>query len=110
MFELKGRHYKVEYKGLHLLCLKRGSFDHYLEGCPKKGKNTEVHEGKATPSRSVVDKVGQIEEEGAWIVVQKIRRPRKGKEGIPQVENQVIMGNVGSRFALLTADNAQEVV
>lgn len=33
VFEVKGKHYKVEYEGLHLLCLKCGRFGHYKEGC-----------------------------------------------------------------------------
>ncbi|KAG5059925.1 hypothetical protein JHK87_000954 [Glycine soja] len=38
LFELKQRFYKIEYKGLHLLCLTCGRFGHYAEGCPDKGK------------------------------------------------------------------------
>lgn len=37
MFEIKERYYKVEYEGLHLLCLTWGRFGHYIEGCPEKG-------------------------------------------------------------------------
>lgn len=36
IFSIKGRHYKVEYKGLHLLCPNCGRFWHYKEGCMKK--------------------------------------------------------------------------
>lgn len=31
MFAIKGRHFKVEYEGLHLLCLNSGCFGHYKE-------------------------------------------------------------------------------
>ncbi|MCH86877.1 hypothetical protein A2U01_0007737, partial [Trifolium medium] len=89
MFELKGRHYKVEYEGLHLLCLKCGRYDHLSE---------------------IVD--------GPWTVVHKPRRARKGKEGsspaqTADAQNQpenttAAVGKTGSRFAVLTAENAQE--
>lgn len=35
-FELNVRNYKIEYEGLHLLCLNCGKFVHYLDGCPEK--------------------------------------------------------------------------
>lgn len=38
MFELQARHYRIEYEGLHMLCLTCGQFGHYVEGCPDKGK------------------------------------------------------------------------
>lgn len=33
MFAIKDRHFKIEYKGLHLLCLKYGKYGHSAEGC-----------------------------------------------------------------------------
>lgn len=33
MFAIKGRHYKIEYEGLHLLCLNCGRFGHYKVDC-----------------------------------------------------------------------------
>lgn len=35
MFSIKGRLYKIEYKGLHLLCLASGKFGYYKEGYRK---------------------------------------------------------------------------
>jgi hypothetical protein len=50
MFTIKGRHYKVEYEGLHFLCLNCGIFGHYVEGCPKRStessKNGENQESE----------------------------------------------------------------
>lgn len=31
MFSIKGKHYKIEYEGLHLLCLDSGRYGHYAE-------------------------------------------------------------------------------
>ncbi|WJX36677.1 hypothetical protein P8452_24530 [Trifolium repens] len=39
-FELKGRFYKIEYEGLHMLCRTCGKFGHYIEGCPEKKTTT----------------------------------------------------------------------
>jgi len=50
-------------------------------------------------------------------VVQKPRRPRKGKEGTTQTqhmeekqqsEKQVFVGNSGSRFSMLNVDDVQD--
>ncbi|KHN14868.1 hypothetical protein glysoja_045073, partial [Glycine soja] len=38
LFKINQRYYKIEYKGLHFLCLGCGRFGHYVEGCPDKGK------------------------------------------------------------------------
>ncbi|PNY14274.1 hypothetical protein L195_g010950 [Trifolium pratense] len=116
MFELKGRHYKVEYEGLHLLCLKCGRYDHLSEVCPEKLKVN----GGSTGS-TIIGTGGEMTEqivEGPWTVVHKPRRARKGKEGsspaqTADAQNQsenttAVVGKTGSRFAVLTAENAQE--
>lgn len=36
MFSIKGRHCKVEYEGLHLLCLSCEKYGHYAENCQDK--------------------------------------------------------------------------
>ncbi|MCH84794.1 hypothetical protein A2U01_0005630 [Trifolium medium] len=41
MFQIKDRYYKVEYEGLHMLCLACGTFGHYKEGCVVKDNNKE---------------------------------------------------------------------
>lgn len=33
MFSIKVKHFKVEYEGLHTLCLKYGKYGHTTEGC-----------------------------------------------------------------------------
>jgi hypothetical protein len=116
MFELKGRHYKVEYEGLHLLCLSCGRFDHYLGGCPNKPKPTTAS-GESEPSNGGGGGKPGDAVEGPWTVVQKQRRPRKGKEAAtvqPSVEEQqkvemtVALKSQGSRFALLAEENSRE--
>lgn len=41
-FEIKERQYKIEYEGLHFLCLTCGRLGHYTEGCPDKDKVTKA--------------------------------------------------------------------
>jgi hypothetical protein len=103
MFTIKGRHYKVEYEGLHFLCLNCGIFGHYVEGCPKRsvesGKNGE---NPGTNSARTGSHGQQPVVERPWTVVQKQRRPRKSKdhgnsnEGVNEETN-----SKGSRFAIL---------
>ncbi|MCH81759.1 hypothetical protein A2U01_0002551 [Trifolium medium] len=112
MFELKERHYKVEYEGLHLLCLACGRFGHYSDGCPDMVK--PVVDGGATRESNADGGVkgGQMLEQ-PWTVVQKPKRNRKGKEGTAatpaaeeprQSERQVTTTNKGSRFAPLSKE------
>jgi hypothetical protein len=119
MFELKGRHYKVEYEGLHLLCLKCGRYDHLSAVCPEKLKTTDGSTGGGTNIGIGGETTEQIVE-GPWTVVHKPRRARKGKEGSSlaqsaDIQNQpekttAAVGKTGSRFAVLTAKNAQESI
>lgn len=44
MFSIKVLHYKVEYKGLHLLCLSCGRFGHFAEGYGERKSNMVVEE------------------------------------------------------------------
>lgn len=45
MFSIKGRHYKVEHEGLHILCLSCGRFGHHAEVCGEKKEILMVEEG-----------------------------------------------------------------
>ncbi|KAK2378394.1 zinc ion binding / nucleic acid binding protein [Trifolium repens] len=124
MFTIKERKYNVEYEGLHLLCTTCGKFGHYKEGCPDKVKQPErrsENEGGVTNGSGGV--LARNNVEGPWVVVQKPKRVRKGKdreapaegrkppaqEGINGVPNLQ-----GSRFASLseedTALNEDEVM
>lgn len=40
-YKLKGRRYKIEYEGLHMLCFGCGQFGHYVESCLEKNKLVE---------------------------------------------------------------------
>ncbi|MCI33591.1 hypothetical protein A2U01_0054808, partial [Trifolium medium] len=65
-FELKGRFYKIEYEGLHMLCRTCGKFGHYIEGCPEKknanldgNQNVQTQKTGGTDARSDTDKSNQ---------------------------------------------------
>lgn len=84
MFSIKGRHFKVEYEGLHTLCLKCGMYGHIVEGCEvqyvkgnsKYGENMFGSNG----SNDIVAKDGeQGNQKGHWTIVQKTKRGRRGK-------------------------------
>jgi hypothetical protein len=121
MFMIKGRKYNVEYEGLHLLCKSCGKFGHYSEGCAEKIKVVNGHQegnenggrnngGGAAPDSSL---------DGPWMVVQKQKRIRKGKEK----ENVIAegggkkgpakinaTGNInGSRFVALMENNVEDM-
>jgi hypothetical protein len=97
MFSIKGRHYKVEYEGLHLLCLNCGKFGHYKEGCEVKecarGGGVEVRDENGEPKESSKT-LAASDATGPWMVVQKTRRPRRVKEA----ENTAAAG-VGVRVS-----------
>ncbi|XP_058727166.1 uncharacterized protein LOC131598601 [Vicia villosa] len=119
MFTIKGRRYKIEYEGLHLLCLKCGKFGHYKEGCPTQTtviapqaydsgrfetiptskEQSIVVQGKVTTPKKTADY-----DEGPWQVVQKPKRGRKPPENKKGNQDpQFNAGNEkkGSRFSLL---------
>jgi hypothetical protein len=124
MFMIKGRKYNVEYEGLHLLCKNCGKFGHYSEGCPDKRKEVVTtqegreggvskHGGEAMPGNNL---------DGPWMVVQKQKRNRKGKEKENTLATTVegggkrtpakvnVNGNInGSRFGALMENNGEEL-
>lgn len=65
MSAIKGRHFKVEYEGLHLICLHYGKYGHTSEGCQsQKGKITIKDGGlKVNPPKnySLEEQVGKQE-------------------------------------------------
>lgn len=79
MFVLKDRHVRVEYEGLHLLCVTCGKFGYYKEGRPDKAEATKCQgvttRGKVEerrPARMLGQRRTVPE---CWC---KTRRPRKG--------------------------------
>jgi hypothetical protein len=124
MFMIKGRKYNVEYEGLHLLCKNCGKFGHYSEGCPDKRKEVVTtqegreggvskHGGEAMTGSSL---------DGPWMLVQKQKRNRKGKEKENTLTTTVegggkrtpakinVNGNInGSRFGALMDNNGDEL-
>lgn len=52
MFSIKGRYYKVEYEGLHLLCRLCGRFGHSTGGCTEfKAPPIDVKGNKGTEGK-----------------------------------------------------------
>ncbi|KAK2391890.1 zinc ion binding / nucleic acid binding protein [Trifolium repens] len=104
MFELKNTIYKIEYEGLHMLCLACGKFGHYVDGCPAKqmhhvnqssGENVQNQASEeSSHTRGVKDNEGK---ESPWVVVQKPRRPRKTKDGGNNGGGVVGVGKQGAR-------------
>ncbi|XP_058775627.1 uncharacterized protein LOC131649904 [Vicia villosa] len=111
MFSIKDSSYKIEYEGLHLLCLTCGKFGHYKEGCSLKIKGKEIVTEQGDKGKSVGVQIGGTTQggmsidEGPWQVVQKQRRGRKTvevKKKQPTVTSWV--SKSGSRFSSLGAD------
>jgi hypothetical protein len=102
MFELKGKIYKVEYEGLHMLCRSCGKFGHYVEGCSEK-KTPSNNARSTTDDERVMENMAE-DITGPWVVVQKPRRPRSAKENNnkdgPTVANGRSTGT-GTRFGIL---------
>lgn len=74
MFSIKGRHYKVEYEGLHLLCLSCGKFGHCAKVCGEKKAVTLVEDGEKKPIiKGEFNNEGKQKMEilGTWSVFQK---------------------------------------
>ncbi|XP_058742315.1 uncharacterized protein LOC131614777 [Vicia villosa] len=111
MFELKDKSYRVEFEGLHLLCIICGKFGHYKEGCSMKknadddnlntrsGKGPAVDNSLATRNTAKDD---TTTDEGPWQVVQKQRRSKKP----PEIKRKAPatgswLAKAGSRFQAL---------
>jgi hypothetical protein len=118
MFTIKERKYNVEYEGLHLLCTTCGKFGHYKEGCPDKMKQPEQRAVDGDGINGGLETVGGRvlagnNMDGPWVVVQKQKKMRKGKERETPAEARTaptkggINGDPklkGSRFAALSGD------
>lgn len=79
MFSIKGRHYKVEYEGLHLLCLSCGKYGHFPKNCPHKKYDDQDKLGSMTNDQntveeSIIKSKSQDVIRGPWMVVNKSRR------------------------------------
>ncbi|XP_058741845.1 uncharacterized protein LOC131614249 [Vicia villosa] len=72
MFSIKGRHYKIEYEGLHLLCLRCGRFGHGNDECGVAAfLQGEMANVMTSGDREEISKANMIKEDGSWVVVQK---------------------------------------
>lgn len=89
MFELKGHIYRIEYEGLHLLCMACGKFGHHRDHC--KEQVTPGTNGPATSTErqpGTTDQPAAIApENGPWRIVQKPRMPRKQKDKVQVVSD-----------------------
>jgi hypothetical protein len=119
MFSIKDRSYKVEYEGLHTLCISCGQFGHYRDGCPKKTQaNAPARENNNKDSGNsgvpTVETYGGGE--GPWTVVQKPKRTRKAKNAAEDASFAKNSGNIdgvpeitGSRFEALAEPQLEEL-
>ncbi|XP_058776020.1 uncharacterized protein LOC131650323 [Vicia villosa] len=90
LFAIKGRHYKIEYEGLHLLCLSCGRFGHNKEACGELNVRQVFFLDGQQRKQSVNDDTGgdtEIRAYGPWVVVQKIRRNKKHRQ--PEIKDPV---------------------
>ncbi|XP_058780632.1 uncharacterized protein LOC131654593 [Vicia villosa] len=116
MFELKNKSYRVEFKGLHLLCITCGKFGHYKDGCPLK-RNLVNNAATTNDQGDMVDgeQTGKINAvagsragDGPWQVVQKQRRPKKSLEVRKKLTpTGSWLAKVGSRFHALGGDGGE---
>lgn len=95
MFEVDNESYKIEYEGLHRLCLRCGRFGHYVKGCSEKptDASSPVAGGDDHSGEKMLDK-SLPEKDGPWVVVQKSRRARTLAMGGP-VKQGRLFGDVG---------------
>jgi hypothetical protein len=110
MFTIKDRTYKVEYEGLHLLCLGCGKFGHYVEGCPMKTSKTDGHDGNNDGANKGENQHVNSNDQavGPWTVVTKQRRQRKNTK--PGEENKDEATVTGSRFAILGNNKGEDTL
>ncbi|XP_058725672.1 uncharacterized protein LOC131596965 [Vicia villosa] len=113
MFQIDGSNYKIEYEGLHLLCLSCGRYGHYKEGCPMNRVGKDIEEDRSIPNDSkektqVGGSSGLIGEEldisGPWKVVQKQIKGKKvveGKRNTAPTRFNAKSDKGGSRFSTL---------
>ncbi|MCH87312.1 hypothetical protein A2U01_0008179, partial [Trifolium medium] len=110
MFQIKDRYYKVEYEGLHMLCLVCGTFGHYKEGCVAKTNNNAWNGEKASETNRGEGQGHDVPiQEGPWRVVQKNKRPRKKTEGgrVDGIGANGGQSHTGSRFAILQENSTR---
>lgn len=62
MFTIKEKMYKIEYEGLHLLCLSYGRFGHYKEGCPNTNNIVNLNTNKGGNVSAAVQRNGELEQ------------------------------------------------
>ncbi|KAK7289688.1 hypothetical protein RIF29_03530 [Crotalaria pallida] len=93
MFQIKEKFYKVEYEGLHLLCLSCGKFGHATEGCPSKpvavgNPNVPPGNDKGVEEQAHANQVVPEAVKGPWVVVHKGRaRVSKAQERVARAKN-----------------------
>ncbi|KAF7823296.1 uncharacterized protein G2W53_021440 [Senna tora] len=103
---------KIEYEGLHFICFECGTYGHDLKHCKiwkdkkeKEKKEKEASEGvkDANQTSSNDNAAGSEPRYGAWMTVQKERRPRRPRpEG--QVQYRDYNNRQGSRFSVLNVN------
>ncbi|XP_058726091.1 uncharacterized protein LOC131597407 [Vicia villosa] len=119
MFNIGKRSYKVEYEGLHLLCMSCGRYGHNKEGCYYKEKEREVGSVGGSNGNNIISndsssngnrQLQNGEPDGPWKIVQKNRRGKKvvkgRKNSAPGRVNE--RGKIGgSRFLALESSDLE---
>ncbi|XP_058733622.1 uncharacterized protein LOC131605262 [Vicia villosa] len=113
MLKVQACCYKIEYEGLHLLCLACGCYGHYKENCPlaNTGRNNEG-DNSGIGGRNLKEIVGDKKfehggssvESGPWRIVQKQRRGKKPGDSRKNTAPGSFMEKInagGSRFLIL---------
>lgn len=112
MFEIKNHIYKIEYEGLHLLCMACGKFGHHKDHCANR-EEIDTPAGEVPVERrneNNDNNTRKTKDDGPWKVVQKQRLPRKGKDkgGLVTGGGRILPASIngkatktGSRFDIL---------
>ncbi|XP_058734246.1 uncharacterized protein LOC131605976 [Vicia villosa] len=117
MFNIEDRMFKLEYEGMHMLCLTCGRFGHFKDGCLDKNTLTkEVGVDARTELQNGQVRVTGGDDDGPWSGVHKHRRGKKvglGKhvQGLVKIKQGHHLAGTstgpqlkGSRLASLSED------
>ncbi|XP_058762592.1 uncharacterized protein LOC131635973 [Vicia villosa] len=103
IFSIRNRNYKIEYEGLHMLCLRCGKFGHYKEGCSIRDNNGG---SMARGDKEKGPTIHMRKENGLVVQKKKLgRKPPELKKKQTPVNNW--SGKTGSRFVSLLGDVAK---
>ncbi|KAF7827642.1 reverse transcriptase [Senna tora] len=118
-YYVHGRVRNIEYEGLHLICFECGVYSHDLEHCPvrrarleKEKQDKEKGITSEDPNNEGKRAGKEYSQYGAWMIVDKPRRPRRARTITQNLLNDIREDDQphGSRFAaleILDQDNTE---